>query len=82
MADAPFPTVEGRVVVYTPDDLIEKSVQVFLPGHTDQDQKQASKTLEIEARQANGIVCDYFGTTIDSFERLFEHPNSWHPEEA
>jgi hypothetical protein len=51
MADAPHTIVDGQVVVYTPENLIERAVRTFFSGLTLHEQVQTWTTLEIEARQ-------------------------------
>ncbi len=52
MADTPSTVVEGRVVGYTPEECIERALRTFFSGLTIREREQATKTLEIEARQA------------------------------
>jgi hypothetical protein len=52
MADAPSTVVGNEVVVYTPEECIERAVRTFFSGLTDRERNQPAKTLEIEARQA------------------------------
>jgi hypothetical protein len=49
--DAPSKVVGDEVVVYTPQECIERAMRTFLSGLTERERKQAAKTLEIEARQ-------------------------------
>jgi hypothetical protein len=54
-ADAPHTIVEGKVIVYTPEDCIERAVRTFISGLTEREREQAAKTLEIEARQVEEL---------------------------
>ena len=50
-ADAPSTLMDGEVVVYTPEECVDRAVRTFFSGLTDRERNRAAKTLEIEARQ-------------------------------
>ena len=53
--DAPHTIVDGGVIFYTPEECIERALRTFFSGLTERERKQAWRTLEIEARQAEKL---------------------------